>query len=120
MKRTHTCGELTVKDIDKKAILTGWVHKRRDHGKLIFVDIRDRYGMTQIVFFKMKAAEELRSEYVIAVKGIVQKRPKGTENPDMSTGEIELGVEELEIMNPSLTPPFELDNAANISERRSG
>ena len=116
MKRTHTCGELTVKNIGEKAILTGWVHKRRDHGKLIFVDIRDRYGMTQIVFFKMKAAEELRSEYVIAVKGIVQKRPKGTENPDMSTGEIELGVEELEIMNPSLTPPFELDNAANISE----
>ena len=116
MKRTHTCGELTVKNIGEKAILTGWVHKRRDHGKLIFVDIRDRYGMTQIVFFKMKAAEELRSEYVIAVKGIVQKRPKGTENPDMSTGQIELGVEELEIMNPSLTPPFELDNAANISE----
>ncbi|MEK6732284.1 MAG: aspartate--tRNA ligase [Candidatus Omnitrophota bacterium] len=116
MKRTHTCGELTVKNIGEKAILTGWVHKRRDHGKLIFVDIRDRYGMTQVVFFKMKAAEELRSEYVIAVKGIVQKRPKGTENPDMSTGEVELGVEELEIMNPSLTPPFELDNVADISE----
>ncbi|MDP2912077.1 MAG: aspartate--tRNA ligase [Candidatus Omnitrophota bacterium] len=116
MKRTHTCGELTVKNIGEKAILTGWVHKRRDHGKLIFVDIRDRYGMTQVVFFKMKAAEELRSEYVIAVKGAVQKRPKGTENPDMLTGEVELGVEELEIMNPSLTPPFELDNAADISE----
>ena len=116
MKRTHTCGELTVKNIGEKAILTGWVHKRRDHGKLIFVDIRDRYGMTQVVFFKMKAAEELRSEYVIAVKGIVQQRPKGTENSDISTGQVELGVEELEILNPSLTPPFELDNANEVSE----
>ncbi|PIW68738.1 MAG: aspartate--tRNA ligase [Candidatus Omnitrophica bacterium CG12_big_fil_rev_8_21_14_0_65_42_8] len=116
MKRTHTCGELTAKDIGREAVLTGWVHKRRDHGKLIFVDIRDRYGMTQIVFFKMKAAEELRSEYVIAVKGIVQKRPDGTENTGIPTGKVELGVSELEILNPSLTPPFELDNADGISE----
>jgi len=116
MKRTHTCGELTEKDIGKKATLMGWVHKRRDHGKLIFVDIRDRYGITQIVFFKMKAAEELRSEYVIAVKGAVQQRPTGTENPDISTGKVELGVEDLEILNPSLTPPFELDNVNEISE----
>jgi len=116
MKRTHTCGELTAKNIGRKAVLTGWVHKRRDHGKLIFVDIRDRCGMTQIVFFKMKAAEELRSEYVIAVKGVVQQRPKGTENPDIPTGQVELGVEELEILNPSLTPPFELDNVNEISE----
>ena len=116
MKRTHTCGELTAKDIGRKAVLIGWVNKRRDHGKLIFVDVRDRYGMTQIVFFKMKAAEELRSEYVIAVKGVVQQRPNGTENPDIPTGEVELGVSELEILNPSLTPPFELDNANEISE----
>jgi aspartyl-tRNA synthetase len=116
MKRTHTCGELTEKDIGKKAVLMGWVNKRRDHGKLIFVDVRDRYGMTQIVFFKMKAAEELRSEYVIAVKGVVQQRPTGTENKDIPTGMVELGVEELEILNPSLTPPFELDNAAEVSE----
>jgi len=116
MKRTHTCGELAEKDIGKKATLMGWVHKRRDHGKLIFVDMRDRYGMTQIVFFKMKAAEELRSEYVIAVKGVVQQRPTGTENPDIPTGKVELGVEELEILNPSLTPPFELDDANEVSE----
>src|SRR3989338_8181387 len=116
MKRTHTCGELTIGDMGKKAALMDWVHKRRDHGKLIFVDVRDRYGMTQIVFFKMKAAEELRSEYVIAVKGVVQQRPNGTENPDIPTGEVELGVSELEILNPSLTPPFELDNANEISE----
>ena len=116
MKRTHTCGELTAKHIGKKATLVGWVHKRRDHGKLIFIDIRDRYGLTQAVFFKMKAAEELRSEYVIAIKGIVQKRPPGTENPNIPTGEVELGVEELEIINPSLTPPFELDNMNTVSE----
>ncbi|MFC1621121.1 aspartate--tRNA ligase [Candidatus Omnitrophota bacterium] len=116
MKRTHTCGELTTKDIGQEAMLLGWVHKRRDHGKIIFVDIRDRSGFTQIVFFKNKKAEELRSEYVIAVKGKVQKRPKGTENPKMVTGEVELGVEELEIINPSKTPPFELDEMTDASE----
>ena len=116
MRRTNTCGELTAKNIGKKAVLLGWVHSRRDHGKLIFIDIRDRYGMTQTVFFNNKAAEALRSEYVIAVKGTVQQRPKGTENPNMPKGEIELSVEELEIINPSLTPPFELDNIAEVSE----
>ncbi|MDP8229954.1 MAG: aspartate--tRNA ligase [Candidatus Gorgyraea atricola] len=116
MKRTHTCGELTAKDMGKEATLLGWVYKRRDHGKIIFVDIRDRSGFTQIVFFKNKKAEELRSEYVIAVKGKVQKRPKGTDNPKIVTGEVELGVEELEIINPSKTPPFELDEMTDISE----
>ncbi|MFA4991349.1 MAG: aspartate--tRNA ligase, partial [Candidatus Omnitrophota bacterium] len=75
-----------------------------------------RAGMTQIVFYKNKKAEELRSEYVISVKGVVQKRPKGTENPKMPTGEVELGVEEIEILNPSLPIPFELDNAGDVSE----
>jgi len=116
MKRTHTCGELTAKNIGEKATLLGWVHKRRDHGKIIFVDIRDRYGITQIVFFKNKKAEELRSEYVIGVKGAVQARPKGTENPRIATGEVELAIEELEIINASKTPPFELDEMSDISE----
>jgi aspartyl-tRNA synthetase len=116
MNRTHTCGELTAKNIGEKATLLGWVHKRRDHGKIIFVDIRDRDGLTQVVFFKNKKAEELRSEYVIGVKGPVQKRPKGTENPKIVTGEIELSVEELEIVNPSKTPPFELDEMSDVSE----
>ncbi|MFC1666239.1 aspartate--tRNA ligase [Candidatus Omnitrophota bacterium] len=116
IKRTHTCGELTAKNIGEKATLLGWVHKRRDHGKIIFVDIRDRYGLTQIVFFKNKKAEELRSEYVIAVKGSVQRRPKGTENPKIITGEVELGVEVIEIINVSNTPPFELDEMSDVSE----
>ena len=116
MKRTHTCGELTAKNIGEKATLLGWVHSRRDHGKLIFIDIRDRRGRTQIVFYKNKKAEELRNEYVIAVSGTVQNRPEGTKNPKIFTGEIELNVEELEIINPSLTPPFELDHATEVSE----
>ncbi len=116
MKRTHTCGELTKKNIGEQAVLLGWVHKRRDHGKIIFVDIRDRYGLTQVVFFKNKAAEELRSEYVIGVKGVVQARPKGTENPKIVTGEIELAAEGLEIINASLTPPFDLDEIRDVSE----
>ncbi|MFC1508614.1 aspartate--tRNA ligase [Candidatus Omnitrophota bacterium] len=116
MKRTHTCGELTAKNIGEKATLSGWVHKRRDHGKIIFVDLRDRYGLTQIVFFKNKKAEELRSEYVVSVKGIVQERPKGTVNPKITTGQVELGVEELEIINPSQTPPFELEDISDVSE----
>ncbi|MFC1624101.1 aspartate--tRNA ligase [Candidatus Omnitrophota bacterium] len=116
MKRTHTCGELTAKNISEKVTLLGWVHKRRDHGKIIFVDIRDKYGLTQVVFLKNKKAEELRSEYVIGVKGAVQKRPKGTENLKIITGEVELAVEELEIINSSLTPPFELDGISDASE----
>lgn len=115
-KRTHVCGELTAKNIGQKAALLGWVHKRRDHGKIIFVDIRDRYGLTQVVFFKNKKAEELRSEYVIAVKGTVQRRPKGTENPKIVTGEIELAADDVEILNASQTPPFELDEMSDTSE----
>jgi aspartyl-tRNA synthetase len=116
MKRTHTCGELTSKNIGEEAVLVGWVHSRRDHGKIIFVDLRDRYGITQIVFFKNKKAEGLRSEFIISVSGAVQKRPKGTENPRISTGEIELAARELEILNTSITPPFELDNMSDVSE----
>jgi len=116
MKRTHTCGELTANNIDEQVTLMGWVHKRRDHGKIIFVDIRDRCGITQVVFFKNKKAEELRSEYVIAVKGKVQRRPSGTENTRILTGEVEIGAEELEIVNPSQTPPFELDEMSDVSE----
>ncbi|NQT75393.1 MAG: aspartate--tRNA ligase, partial [Candidatus Omnitrophica bacterium] len=116
MKRTHACGELTAKNIGEKATLLGWVHKRRDHGKIIFVDIRDRSGLTQVVFFKNKKAEELRSEYVIGVKGLVRKRPNGTENPKIVTGQVELAAEEMEIINASQTPPFELDEMSEVSE----
>ncbi len=122
MYRTHTCGELTAKDLGKKVTLAGWVHRRRDHGGLIFIDLRDRYGLTQIVFNPAKskelhdAAESLRGEYVIMVDGEVSPRPKGTENPKLKTGEVEIAVSKLTILNTALTPPFEIDDEAQISE----
>jgi aspartyl-tRNA synthetase len=114
MYRTHTCGELNLTHQGKEVMLSGWVAARRDHGKLIFIDIRDREGLTQIVFHPTTnqeaydKAKDLRSEFVIQIKGIVQKRPKGTENPDLKTGEIEVAVRVLEILNIALTPPFEI------------
>ena len=104
MYRTHTCGELTAKDLGNKATLAGWVHRRRDHGGLIFIDLRDRYGLTQIVFNPAKskelhdAAEALRGEYVIMVEGEVSQRPKGTENPKLKTGETEIIASKLTIL----------------------
>jgi aspartyl-tRNA synthetase len=122
MLRSATCGGLSAKDIGKKAELCGWVGSRRDHGGLIFIDLRDGYGMTQIVFNPAKkaslhkAAEDLRSEDVIRVEGEVTKRPDGTENLKIATGMVELIVEKLEILNRSLTPPFEISDAVSISE----
>ena len=101
MLRTHTCGELTKKDIGLEVQLGGWVSTRRDHGNLIFIDIRDREGITQIVFNPEenkdihKESELLRDEFVIQVKGIVRQRPEGTVNKKIKTGEIEVAVEEL-------------------------
>ena len=122
MYRTHTCGELTAKDLGKKVTLAGWVHRRRDHGGLIFIDLRDRYGLTQIVFNPAKSkelhdtAESLRGEYVVMVDGEVSLRPKGTENPKLKTGEVEIAVSKLTILNTAKTPPFEIDDEAQISE----
>ena len=122
MQRTHTCGQLTANDIDKEVTLCGWVASRRDHGKLIFIDIRDRYGLTQVVFAPKdssdayKNAQGLRSEFVILVKGKVNKRPQGTVNPKLPTGEIEILARELEILNPSLTPPFEIEDELGVTE----
>jgi aspartyl-tRNA synthetase len=96
MLRTHTCGELTQENLNQEVVLCGWVHSRRDHGKLIFIDIRDRYGITQVVFFPKpnketyEKAKSLRSEDVIKVQGIVNTRPKGTENPKLKTGLLRL------------------------------
>src|SRR3989338_3749590 len=114
MKRTHTCGELTGKDTGKDVMLAGWVHRRRDHGGLIFIDLRDREGITQVVFNPEKSkelhqtAQTLRNEYVIAVEGQVRNRPKGTENPKIKTGEIEVETAKLTVLNAAQTPPFEI------------
>ncbi len=122
MLRTHTCGELNSASSGQEVILCGWVARRRDHGKLIFIDIRDRSGFTQIVFIPResgeayKTAQDLRNEFVIRIKGTVNMRPKGTINEKLSTGEIEILVKELEILNPSLNPPFEIEEETEITE----
>ncbi len=122
MRRTHTCGELGKKEIGGKVILQGWVNTRRDHGGVIFVDLRDRYGITQLRFDPKisekahKEAERLRREYVIEVYGRVVPRPKGMENPKLKTGNIEVEVTELKILNISRTPPFEIDDRIDLNE----
>jgi len=122
MKRTHTCGQLTKKDINKEVVLCGWAHSRRDHGGLIFIDLRDRDGVTQIVINSEKnpkfheVADTIRSEYVLAVKGKVEARPGGTENKKITTGEIEVAVSQLEIINSSKPLPFEISEYVNVSE----
>jgi aspartyl-tRNA synthetase len=118
MQRTHHCNQLRKADIGKQATLTGWVHARRDHGGVIFIDLRDREGITQIVFNPEKnatvaeQARALRSEFVISVTGEVVPRLAGTENKNLGTGEVELAVSELVILNASETPPFPLDDDA--------
>jgi len=120
MLRTHTCGELNKTHAGKEVILCGWVHHRRDHGKLIFIDIRDRYGYTQVMFSPKdspdahRIATGLRAEFVIRLKGLVNERPKNNINPKTSTGEVELIAKELEILNPSLNPPFEIEKLVSL------
>ncbi len=121
LKRTHTCGALRRSDVGKEAILTGWVASRRDHGGLVFIDLRDRYGMTQVVFNPEfgkelhEKARELRAEFVLAVRGEVRERPKGTVNPRLPTGEIELYARELDILNRSEVLPFEVEERGGVS-----
>ncbi|MFP4182881.1 MAG: aspartate--tRNA ligase [Thiohalospira sp.] len=113
--RSHYCGEVRASDIDSTVQLYGWVHRRRDHGGIIFVDLRDREGFVQVVFDPDETpavfadAEALRSEYVIEVGGRVRRRPEGTENPDLPTGEVEVVGESMTILNRAETPPFMLD-----------
>src|SRR3989338_11556575 len=114
MKRTHTCGALRASDSGKPAALNGWCASVRDHGGLVFINLRDRYGITQIVFDPKETpklvndAKSLRSEDVIAVKGTIRLRPESQTNLKMPTGEIELLVLELDILNRAKTPPFEI------------
>jgi aspartyl-tRNA synthetase len=122
MLRTHTCNELNEKNIGKAVKLCGWVNSRRDHGSLIFIDLRDGYGITQVVFNPKthpaahKEAEALRSEFVIMVEGLVESRPEGTNNDKLPTGRIEIRAQSLTVLNRSLTPPFEVTDSINISE----
>ncbi len=122
MKKTHTCGELTGKNVGETVTLMGWVHTRRDHGGLIFVDLRDRRGITQVVFNPglageaHAAAHDVRSEYVLAVTGMVSLRPENTANPRLPTGGIEVLAEALEILNPAKTPPFMIEDDTDVAE----
>ncbi|MFO7710870.1 MAG: aspartate--tRNA ligase [Candidatus Woesearchaeota archaeon] len=115
MMRTHTCGELKQTDIDSEVTLCGWVHSNRDHGGLIFIDLRDRYGLSQIVFNPINKenhaiAEKLRREDVIQVSGTVIKRKEGMENPNLVTGQVEVDVHSLNILAKAETPPLEVDD----------
>lgn len=122
MLRTHTCGQLRDTDINSKVTLCGWVASRRDHGKLIFIDVRDRYGLTQVVFLPKphketyEQAKKLRSEDVVKITGTVNLRPKGTENSKIPTGLVEMLGEELTILNASDDLPFVIDDNVDIGE----
>jgi aspartyl-tRNA synthetase len=121
-KRTHYCGDVTAEHSGREVVLMGWAHRRRDHGGVIFIDLRDREGIVQVVFNPEvspschEEAGRIRSEFVLAVKGLVRRRPQGMENPDLKSGEIEVMANTIEILNEAKTPPFILDGAAEISE----
>lgn len=121
-RRSSYCGELSRADIGKKACLMGWVQRRRDHGGLIFIDLRDRAGIVQLVFSPdspnevHKRAHGLRNEFVLAIEGLVRKRPEGTDNPNIPTGEVEIEVHELRILNDSETLPFMIEDDTDVSE----
>jgi aspartyl-tRNA synthetase len=120
--KTRSCGELRRKDVGSEVTLAGWVDRRRDHGGLIFIDLRDREGIVQVVFNPEtsaschKIASEMRSEYVVRVSGKVALRPKGTENPKLPTGEIEVIADDAIILNPSKTPPFYINEEIEVEE----
>jgi len=119
--RTHYCGELSTAHIGKAVELSGWVHRRRDHGGVIFLDIRDRSGIVQVVYdpdteASFATADRVRNEYVLHMTGRVRARPEGTVNPDMATGAIEVLGATLEIQNTALTPPFQLDEYSDAGE----
>jgi len=120
--RTHTCGELRASDAGGPAILAGWVARRRDHGGVIFLDLRDRDGLVQVVFHPEEAPEAhaaagaVRSEYVVRVEGEVRPRPEGTVNPNLPTGEVELAARTLEVLSASETPPFPVEDDIEVDE----
>ncbi len=122
IKRTHSCGQLRIENAGTKVALAGWVQSYRDHGNLVFIDLRDRNGLTQLVFNpevypdSHKIARSVRCEWVIAASGTAQPRGEGLENPKIATGQIEVAVESLEILNESKTPPFEIDEAGKTNE----
>src|SRR3954453_10211672 len=123
--RTHTCGQIRKSDVPKQVRLAGWVHSYRDHGGLVFIDLRDRDGLTQLVFDPDSCGKDtheksrhLRGEWVISVEGEVEPRGQGLENPKLATGEIEVRVRAMEILSQSPTPPFRPDDREVVNEER--
>ena len=122
MLKSVGCGELRASDTGKDVTLAGWVHRRRDHGGLIFIDLRDRSGIVQVVLNPRESPEahetgtQFRNEWVVQVKGQVGTRPAGTENPDLPTGEIEVNARAVQVLNPSLTPPFYVNEDTEVEE----
>ncbi len=121
-KRTHYCGHLSAADIGREVCLMGWVMRRRDHGGLIFIDLRDREGIVQLALDPDRdpeahaKADRVRNEFVVAARGMVSRRPEGTVNPRMTTGEVEIEVRELRILNTAKTPPFMIDEFGEVAE----
>jgi len=121
--RTHYCGLLNTDQLDQTVSLCGWAHRRRDHGGVIFIDLRDREGLAQVVCnpeqqAMFKIAESVRSEFVLRITGKVPHRPAGATNANITSGEIEIVCHEIEVLNTALTPPFQLDDE-NLSEDRA-
>lgn len=122
LKRTKYCGHISQEDLGKEVILNGWVHRIRNHGGVIFMDLRDREGLVQCVIEEKdnpevyEIADSLKSEYVIAIRGVVRERPPGTENPKLKTGYYEVSIKEIQILNTSETPPFPIDEETPLSE----
>ena len=122
MYKTKTCGELRRKDVGQNVILAGWVHRRRDHGGVTFIDLRDRFGLVQVVANPEispeahQSLEAVRPEWVIQVEGIVQPRPEGAENRNLATGEIEVEAHQVKILNPAKTPPFSINKEEEVDE----
>jgi aspartyl-tRNA synthetase len=114
--RSHYCGQINESFIDETVILCGWVYRRREHSQVIFIDLRDREGIVQVVFEPENTeayatAEKVRSEYVLRIEGLVRQRPESTENPDLASGQVEVVVQQIEILNAAETPPFQLDES---------
>ena len=122
MYKTHTCGELRAEHVGQVVTLAGWVHRRRDHGGLTFMDLRDRFGLVQIVTDPASSsaahtnADPVRSEWVVQATGVVRARPAGMENSNLATGEVEVDVKDLTVLNPAKTPPFLINKDEDVDE----
>ncbi|MBW3566681.1 MAG: aspartate--tRNA ligase, partial [Proteobacteria bacterium] len=119
--RTHYCGQVDESLLDQEVTVCGWAHRRRDHGGVIFIDLRDREGLLQVVMDPDEKAvfelgERVRSEYVLKITGKVRRRPTGTENPKLTSGQVEVYAQRMELLNAAETPPFVLDDADEVSE----